>query len=1712
MYMRSNLNTLQQHISALCMLLALMFVPSTLSANSDNVQADDVYLLTAENINGTTGKYEVPSPHQFTNSSGSVYTYTITSMPATGFSFRIGVNGWENNMQPYKNDDSLTINGDSYTITTDCYGKGKAWKVSYTEGEYQSLTITVDLTDNNRYVKITGVKSSTGGGGSSTSGDESADNSDTESKTAGYGVPDNFGGVILRYNSSKEPTKGNLYDWKDYFSVAYLTPDSKGFKSTFAPYFSNLIKDVASHSEKEDGWAGYVVSMSQSTHPLSLTAYGNPKFLIGNWSNSTSWSVGSELNYTKPYLEKINSSYAGMLDFPLHTFIYNIEQGKYSDASVKGWQALTYLSQIAPTNNNRSSVVGSGRNNDAIYNRLGVTFVNNDKITDITGDENIKKAYAVILTSPGTPIVNSSDLTNSDLNDNILRLIKIRQWAGIKNTSAFMTSEDKNYNNAYDYHIQGDFAELKVVVGDEAYVANYEKNGNNGETTGGSEDRNGTKFGGDGYNYTLLDEGTGWRVWYKNNNNANAIHVALSPEGGLKTGTVTCTGQVIGIPGSGERKFAYTTDGTAPVLGASNTKTVTYTWNSNTQSGKVDDFSSTHATVVANGGYVTVIAQAIKDGALVGALDTVTYRFNDYVPLNVKLTPPTATVDYAASLTPKVEVTETDATTRTYAYTLDGTVPVINSTTGKAGNTSTKVVTYSVDAVIPTSDLGTFYMAPGNVLTFIDNTGATSTLSGNTVTVRAQAVHTVTTEGSKYRLEGNIAQGNYTFEEAGVQLATSYTISVKNENTGSTPSVNKAIADVIVTNSTTGKDDGVDVYYTTDGSDPVAKGNPYSRLVRNRKITVYTVNPDYENRIRVAIAGSKELEGNDGTTHASCTYDVTCSTSEGGYINYRDGYREGKTLGGDGHIVVYVQPWSSDDNVKPTTGEYPGKGRVPYIYAYENIDKGGVEVSKSLTQSHHIINVDKDVATVQTDNPDELWYYVDLVPDEGYKEVNVQMGYCDQDNGNAYTATHATVANVRNDMFLKYDVATGKIEDVTHAYTGDHFYTTGPNDTKSEPANPTASERFFYVQVPEAWTINGNSVKVYNNGSEWKDAVTVQGSAETSCLSKVCKIKVPETETIADGTQLTIQPYNGKNGSSQKLTVNYVNGGYYFYESETHKTTVAPLVFSADADGDSDRREYGHRDVNHVMETMYGDVTQYLTPKWTYSPDTQTKEITVDDNWNGKAATVNTIADGTTISQTVKGLYSGNYTVQMIVRGTSNAKGTLTLHDNEYTDEEGNTVDSDTGSDSKTFAGYKAQGTITTDGRVEQLLNTETKNGWQKLETTASVGDDGTLTISLKAENGDLQLSDVTLLYNANTPSTSSSEGVSPTVWTKAPTNSTITEYNLTDRKNANDFSFFDRGDNRNAVIYADKNTVLGMSKNTYNVAVPTEYRSSAKGGIVFHASGTGSDNAKDFDKATGNKLVFEDNPGNWTNNNTWGTSKTIEWNSFSWNRKFTGTASGSGERNTIFLPIYMDDDHIKGIFGDNAKVYKITSVDTKNLTVKGEQVTEIIQNQPYILELPQAKDGVSYDDTSDKLVTYYSKFDNYSNATPIGDQDQPQGQFVGVYKYTKFNSNSDETYDYYCYDAERNGSFNFFSNEGADIKPFRAYLKIKKTSAGSKPFYYFVVDEGGTTGIDSVSTTTLTDDAPVYNLQGQLVRQAGQHTQLPKGLYIQKGRKFVQQ
>ncbi len=184
------------------------------------MKAADVYLLTAQTINGVVGKYEVPNNHKLENTSGSnVYSLKITSMPQTGFWFRIGVSEWSNQMQPKVNDALLTINDEgtqnptSYSIDSGCYGNSNAWKVSYTAGEYEYLTVNVDLTEGStRRVWIEGKKKTSAGGS-----DESvAQSTDVE---PGYYLVGNF---FSKHNVGGDVNPGGDGATIDYTKHVYF--------------------------------------------------------------------------------------------------------------------------------------------------------------------------------------------------------------------------------------------------------------------------------------------------------------------------------------------------------------------------------------------------------------------------------------------------------------------------------------------------------------------------------------------------------------------------------------------------------------------------------------------------------------------------------------------------------------------------------------------------------------------------------------------------------------------------------------------------------------------------------------------------------------------------------------------------------------------------------------------------------------------------------------------------------------------------------------------------------------------------------------------------------------------------------------------------------------------------------------------------------------------------------------------------------------------------------------------------------------------------------------------------------------------------------------------------------------------------------------------------------------------------------------------------
>ena len=192
------------------------------------MKAADVYLLTAQTINGIVGKYAVPSNHKFdpnTSYGSNVYSLKITSMPQAGFWFRIGVSGESNQIQPKVNDAPLTINEEGTqnpTSDSGCYGSSYAWKVSYTADQYEYLTVNVDLTEGSTHrVWIEGKKKTSAGG----SDEPVALSTDVE---PGYYLVGNF---FSEHNVGGDVNPGGDRDTIEYTKHVYFKFEQQKDKS-----------------------------------------------------------------------------------------------------------------------------------------------------------------------------------------------------------------------------------------------------------------------------------------------------------------------------------------------------------------------------------------------------------------------------------------------------------------------------------------------------------------------------------------------------------------------------------------------------------------------------------------------------------------------------------------------------------------------------------------------------------------------------------------------------------------------------------------------------------------------------------------------------------------------------------------------------------------------------------------------------------------------------------------------------------------------------------------------------------------------------------------------------------------------------------------------------------------------------------------------------------------------------------------------------------------------------------------------------------------------------------------------------------------------------------------------------------------------------------------------------------------------------------------
>lgn len=179
---------------------------------------------------------------------------------------------------------------------------------------------------------------------------------------------------------------------------------------------------------------------------------------------------------------------------------------------------------------------------------------------------------------------------------------------------------------------------------------------------------------------------------------------------------------------------------------------------------------------------------------------------------------------------------------------------------------------------------------------------------------------------------------------------------------------------------------------------------------------------------------------------------------------------------------------------------------------------------------------------------------------------------------------------------------------------------------------------------------------------------------------------------------------------------------------------------------------------------------------------------TTATNWNGKSEKVAQKQSNETISKTFS-LAAGSYTVQAIVRGTSGS--TLTLSAKGQSNEVNlNGLDG-------------TASTVQTNGIVETYA-TGTNNGWLKAEVSFTLESAEVVTVELTSAAATWQLGALKV--------------VPGTTKTKATTGVDLQNNAYIDVRGVSEFSFFERGDNPNALIKAAANTLPALLP--YNVIV----------------------------------------------------------------------------------------------------------------------------------------------------------------------------------------------------------------------------------------------------------------------------------------------------
>lgn len=510
-----------------------------------------------------------------------------------------------------------------------------------------------------------------------------------------------------------------------------------------------------------------------------------------------------------------------------------------------------------------------------------------------------------------------------------------------------------------------------------------------------------------------------------------------------------------------------------------------------------------------------------------------------------------------------------------------------------------------------------------------------------------------------------------------------------------------------------------------------------------------------------------------------------------------------------------------------------------------------------------------------------------------------------------------------------------------------------------------------------------------------------------------------------------------------------------------------------------------------------GDATILLDNTWGNSSNYSV--ITDGHNWNpdeNKYYHINNEVRQTiqSINSTSKVL-AGPYTLQAIVRAPEGQVITMTLN----------------GKSSQvvgTGTNATSPSSVNTFGRVDSLnLNTTNGYGWIKLEKTITgIEENGTIDVVISSTGG-FDMSDVVLLWRAN------QDGY---YWTTA--NGHGTYFDMSDMSKYNMYSFFDRGnDNLNRVIKANQNAVIGMTVETAPDAKDHRHTCNV----------VSPENGNDVCKLLYLYADYKDNSST-TTMRKGGYAFGIEDYSAS---TFTATSVKIKRSMTtnVWTSMYLPYPITSGEMGSTLYTFKSTNDD--NTEAVFDDVNEVAANTAFAFKPTNSNPVISIENCN-KTVS------KVSSTSPTG--------LLGNYEAISsdlMNQNTDE-YEYYLFSASQD-KLTKAKSTGAYLLPFRAYLKKSKTAnastnTGAKVFSLSFIDDdiidlttpvynnpsessrvipeakekialddysGIATNIQEVGIVDEKEQT-IYNMNGEIL--GNDIRNLPKGIYIQNGRKVV--